>query len=328
MFDRLPSSSSCSSTSSSESENDSDYLSIFSESDFRDSSDNLTSSSSYSDISESENVGLSDPDPGFPHSKTSSSVDSDSNSERLTKRRCHRQPYRCSVENHFKVYALDPPTSQFDYQTVLSALYDQTTDLFDEIDCQSIKFSLTILCAFKREIDDIEDEEQETWFRSQCVVKINDETLPTLISDATDQLATKIQNFIQLGSGWIFRQCKKATVEVSVYSPLSGGSHITACKLPKQLNRTRSLLNIKCSDNKCFLYSVIANFYPADPKDKSINSSRPSCYKPHADKFNMSKIEYPVKLSDISKVRYKLGFAKISYFFELSITLKFQNNSC
>ena len=284
------SSSSCS--SSSDSENDSDNFSTFSETSFIDTSDSLTSSSSCSDSSELEN----------------------DTSERLTKRRCHRQPYRCSIKNHFKVYALDPPTNQFDYQTVLSALYDQTEDLFVEIECQSIKFSLAILCAFKKEIADSEDDEQDTWFRSQCVVKINDETVPTLISDATDQLATKIQNFIQLGSGWIFRQCKRATVEVSAYSPLSGGSHITTCKLPKQLSGKGSLLNIKCSDNKCFLYSVIANFYPADPKDKSINSSRPAYYKTHADKFDLSKIEYPVKLSDISKVRYKLGFAKISYF--------------
>ena len=48
---------------------------------------------------------------------------------------------------------------------------------------------------------------------------------------------------------------------------------------------------------------MIAQFYPADPKDKSINSSRSKYYKTHVDKFDMTNIEYPVKLSDIAKVR-------------------------
>ena len=273
-------------------------------------------------------------DPSSCSSILDSSSDSESESPlRMSKRKCIRQPYRTSINNHFKVYALTPSLVQFDYSQVLADLKADAVDLMQQIELPSYKFSLAANCTFKREIEDTDEDSINCWFRSNSTVKINDEMVTTLIDNAVLEIEAQIQNFVQLGSGkrllklsifflynqpfnyscsqylfifipgWIFQNCTSSTAEISLYTPLSGGNHKATCKLPKKLFKKQSLLNIDCNDNKCFLYSVIAQFYPADPKDKSINSSRSKYYKTHADKFDMTNIEYPVKLSDISKVR-------------------------
>lgn len=79
----------------------------------------------------------------------------------------------------------------------------------------------------------------------------------------------------------------------AIYLPLKCGNYI---KEPMELQRSRSLVNIKNNDQKCFLYSVLAKLYPAKH-----NPSRLSHYLQHTNKIIMNGIQYPVHLSQIPK---------------------------
>ena len=105
------------------------------------------------------------------------------------------------MNNHFKIYALDIPSNQFDYHKVLTSLKEEAFDLFEEIDLPAFKFSLTVNCSFKRELEDCEECIENNWFRSQCNVKINNEDIELLINESLKQIELQIQNFIKLGSG-------------------------------------------------------------------------------------------------------------------------------
>ena len=94
--------------------------------------------------------------------------------------------------------------------------------------------------------------------------------------------------------------CERASVEITKYSPLSGGAagHAETCQMPTQLKNKKSILSIVCSDQKCFLWSLIAHFHPT--KDNPI---RVKNYIPFEKEFNMGGATYPIKLSAIKKVQ-------------------------
>ena len=61
--------------------------------------------------------------------------------------------------------------------------------------------------------------------------------------------------------------------------------------------KSRNIINVQNRDNKCFLWSILAKFYPA-PRDKE----RVTKYIPYENRLGMEGIEYPVMIKDIPKV--------------------------
>ena len=163
----------------------------YEDSDVRELSDLCDISSEYD-----ENSSISD----LSDTNDESGEDQDLNGSPPSKRICLRQPYKCSLNNHFMIYSLKIPSNQFNYQKVLTSLKEEALDLFEEIEIPSFKFTLTINCSFKRIIEE-RDEFINNWFRSTVAVKIGDENLEYLIDVAVNQIEVQIENFVKLGSG-------------------------------------------------------------------------------------------------------------------------------
>ena len=69
------------------------------------------------------------------------------------------------------------------------------------------------------------------------------------------EILYRIDNWINEGSGWMIESINGEYVNISIYSPLIGSTHI---KLPDQLkNPMTGLINIKNNDNNCFLWCHI-----------------------------------------------------------------------
>ncbi|KAG8179378.1 hypothetical protein JTE90_012074 [Oedothorax gibbosus] len=73
------------------------------------------------------------------------------------------------------------------------------------------------------------------------------------------KILSSFSEFEGQGSGWIIDEILHLEVNTAVYIPLGAASYIP---LPKELLQTRSILNIQNSDNKCFLWSVLADLHP------------------------------------------------------------------
>ncbi|KAK3107749.1 hypothetical protein FSP39_021357 [Pinctada imbricata] len=95
------------------------------------------------------------------------------------------------------------------------------------------------------------------------------------------------------GSDWLFSKVLYLEVHRVLYSPLSAGSFI---KEPDELRNSKCIINIKNSDQKCFLYSVLAKLFPVNK-----NANRVYKYRMHEQVLNMTGITYPVSLSQIPK---------------------------
>ena len=65
---------------------------------------------------------------------------------------------------------------------------------------------------------------------------------------------------------------------------------------PSFIAETKAILNIKCNDQKSFLYSILAAMHPANK-----NGERVTNYTKYMDEVNMNGIEYPVTIKQIEK---------------------------
>lgn len=74
------------------------------------------------------------------------------------------------------------------------------------------------------------------------------------------KILNSIESFIRYGSGWVIKAINSVDVHVGKYSSNFGGCY--KIKLPKFLKNKKCLLNIKCNDNLCFIYCVLAQLYP------------------------------------------------------------------
>ena len=80
------------------------------------------------------------------------------------------------------------------------------------------------------------------------------------VDKSFQEILYRIDNWINKGSGWIIESTAAQYVDISIYSPLIGCTYI---ELPDKLkNPMKGLINIKNSDNKCFLWCHIRHLNP------------------------------------------------------------------
>lgn len=66
--------------------------------------------------------------------------------------------------------------------------------------------------------------------------------------------------------------------------------------LPKKVRAQKACINIQNTDNKCFLYCILASLHPAEH-----NPQRVSKYTQYTDELDFAGIDFPVKISDVKR---------------------------
>ena len=86
------------------------------------------------------------------------------------------------------------------------------------------------------------------------------------------QILYRIDNLINETSGWVIESVDAEYMNVSIFSPLSGSTYT---ELPRSLkNSMKSLINIKNSNNKCFLWCHIRHLNLSEIHPERIKKSR------------------------------------------------------
>src|SRR5436190_8375741 len=167
------------------------------------------------------------------------------------------------------------------------------------------KFTLPIKWMINRKVvfikhsvdecgDIIEDAKSKPTFR--CLM-----TLTTHKSDISEQLDKNIEKILESmdtyskeGSGWQYSHTDHWLLKVYRYRPLAPSSYIPT---PNKLILKRAILNIRNqTDNKCFLWSILASLYPVKE-----NCNRIENYLKYENELNMTGIPYPVDIKHISR---------------------------
>ena len=110
------------------------------------------------------------------------------------------------------------------------------------------------------------------------------------------ELDSKIDQFVQRGSGWQLRRFDRMDIRVGKYVPRVGGCQT---EIPAWIWKKRAVLSLK-THNDCFMYSVLAALHPC-----SKNRDRPTQYVQYIEKYDFSDVRGIVSIKDIEKFERK-----------------------
>jgi len=110
------------------------------------------------------------------------------------------------------------------------------------------------------------------------------------IDNIARELSDQVEHWNSRGSGFIIECVKNFVICITKFCPLHGSSYIPT---PKRIADKVCTVNVKNSDQKCFVWSVLASLYPA-----SDNVSK--LYK-YEQTLNTTNLNFPLALKDIPK---------------------------
>ncbi|MEE8289544.1 MAG: hypothetical protein V3R25_09045, partial [Nitrosomonadaceae bacterium] len=94
----------------------------------------------------------------------------------------------------------------------------------------------------------------------------------TMLCDIYNELINSIEQYELCGSGWVLDKLLRLDLHVLKFTPLRGSTYIP---LPKEIQLKHAVLNIKNSDNFCFLWCIIAALHPCDENKDRISKYQP-----------------------------------------------------
>ena len=159
------------------------------------------------------------------------------------------------------------------------------------INYKNLKMYITVQILFSK--DKGKDKiESKPYFNSNIETVLNHDQTDNVVKTMTEKFTNNIQRYQREGSNWQFQRILNVYINTHKYNPLKGSSYVP---LPPTLANTKAVVNIKNNDNKCFMWSVLAQLHPDYE-----NPNRVSKYKCFNDELNFINIEFPVKIKDIT----------------------------
>ena len=114
------------------------------------------------------------------------------------------------------------------------------------------------------------------------------------IASVLSELNAKIEDFNRRGSGFVLERITRFVLAVSTYRPLHGSTFVPT---PKWLMNKHCIVNVKNSDNKCFLWSIISALYPAQDR----HPDAPKHYVDYQSNINTDGLEFPTSTKQIPR---------------------------
>ena len=155
----------------------------------------------------------------------------------------------------YKIEIIDLKDLLVQFEASKSSIKDLFKDLLNEM--KGFKYQITVKFLLSKHKRNGGKEFAPVYFNSATKTVINSEYM---LEKSFQKILYRIDNWINEGSGWIIGSIGTEYVNISICSPLSGGTYI---KSPNKLrNSMKGLINIKSNDNKCFHLCQIRHLNP------------------------------------------------------------------
>ena len=164
--------------------------------------------------------------------------------------------------------------------------------LFDGINKnRGIKYYLTLKVRFHKVDSDGDEMISEPVFQTSPSILLKSNKLDT--SEQFEVLYRKVQEYLREGSGWTLDRVLKMEVKTVPFKPMEGSSYIAT---PPEIKSREAIVNIKNSDTKCFIWSILAGLH-----EQKVNPNRVNLYKPYEKELKVDGIEFPMTVNQIPK---------------------------
>lgn len=170
-----------------------------------------------------------------------------------------------------------------------------------------LKVNIRLICEHKKNNNN-NIEYQETNFKTENEVILKNTNLKEFYINVKNTIFNEMQTFVLRGSNWTLNRIIRLELNINKYNPLRGSSYV---KLPNYLKSKKAIINIKNTDNKCFLWSLLSALHYVEK-----NACRVSKYKQWEKEFDneLKGIDFPVKLEDIQKFEKKTKNVSINVY--------------
>ena len=130
----------------------------------------------------------------------------------------------------------------------------------------------------------------KAYFQSDTHINLESTDVKEILAIVIRTILSKISIYQQNGSGWYFREVVHLEIHTVDCKPMRGSSYIA---LPDWIMRKKAIVNIRNTDEKCFLWCVLRYIHPRDKNDSRITD-----LKQYETTLNTKGINYPLKLKD------------------------------
>ena len=159
-------------------------------------------------------------------------------------------------------------------------------------------FKFQIRCSVKLKRLDVETNQfvkQLAYFLSSMRYVCTTSTIKQSVADAFEQIQLHLDNFVREGSGWVIDKIVNIQLAiVRIVKTLSGGCF--GVTLPPALKRKQAIINIDCTDGRCFLYSIAAAMENIEGRSHPYRHKQ---YLSKIQKFNLNSLQFPVAIESI-----------------------------
>ena len=168
----------------------------------------------------------------------------------------------------------------------------------------AIKARVTLYVTFKKKKiqyrDDGQAEEvfeyKDAYFNSTAFTILDNDDIIESLDKAAEEINNKIAFWLSEGSGWTIVEIRSHFVNIVKYLPLRGNSYLP---LPKELRNSMSgLINLKNTDDKCFLWCHVRHLNPRKVHPERITGLD----RESAKKLDYSGITFPVTRNQINRI--------------------------
>ena len=200
------------------------------------------------------------------------------------------------------------PTSNLDIVASLNELQDDIKEILEEerLQHQGIKWYMAINARYVKVSDDDERITSEPVFRSETVAAVNEEDVEEQLAEAMRVVYTAAEDFLAEGSGWSFEEVLSIVVHTVAYQPLMGNSYV---KTPEFIAKKKAVINIKNEDDKCIVWSILAQLHPAASNVCLVNQ-----YRRYEQELDMRGVAFPTPIRDVQKIENNNDTLSINVF--------------
>ena len=135
--------------------------------------------------------------------------------------------------------------------------------------------------------------QDKAYFQSDTYINLESTDVKGILAGVIRSILEKISIYQQNGSGFYFKELLHLEIHTVEYKPMRGSSYIP---LPDWIMRKKAIVNIRNTDEKCFLWCVLRYLHPRDE-----NETRLTDLKQYETILNTKGINFSVKLKDIPK---------------------------
>ena len=172
---------------------------------------------------------------------------------------------------------------------------------------KSIKIQFCIQCTFSRNVGDQILFTIAYFCNPNTVINIETD-LNSFISKLIEFFNTSVENFENLGSGWVLFEIDRLDYKLGLYLPMVAGCDKE--KLPTELKNKRALISVKSKENddKCLLYCILS-FIAIKENEKRTKTDLPKIVI-----NRLSALKQFIEYLKTDRLKYPAGIKEIKYF--------------